>query len=75
MLGLGETPKARAITLNKILKSIYDGGKGAEKNNITDMLTDLRHLCDYKNISFEECDRSARAHYLPEREAQSLNCE
>lgn len=62
----GATPKARAKHLKKILAGIYDDGKGATKANVTDMLTDLRHLCDAEGIDFFRCDRLARDHYMPE---------
>lgn len=60
------TPKSRAKALKKILAATYDDGQGATKANITDMLTDLRHLCDAEGLSFAECDRAAYRHYGPE---------
>lgn len=62
----GITPKSRAKALKKILAKTYDDGRGATPANITDMLTDLRHLCDAEGLSFAECDRAAYRHYGPE---------
>lgn len=63
----GTTPVQRANELKKILKKTYDDGRGATPANITDMLTDLRHLCDAENLSFADLDRVAYGHYCPER--------
>mgnify|MGYP001462708563 CR=1 FL=1 len=66
----GTTPAQRAKELKKILKTTYDDGRGATPVNITDILTDLRHLCDAEGLSFADLDRVACGHYGPER-AQS----
>lgn len=62
----GSTPAQRAKELKKILKKTYDEGRLATPANITDMLTDLRHLCDAENLSFADLDRVAYQHYGPE---------
>ncbi len=33
---------------------------------ITDLLVDLRHLCDFKGLSFVDHDRTAHDHYTEE---------
>jgi hypothetical protein len=33
---------------------------------ITDLLSDLRHLCDRRSLAFLECDGRADRHYLHE---------
>jgi hypothetical protein len=68
----GNTPKQRAKTLKTHLAAIYDDGRGATKANVTDILTDLRHLCDAEGIDFADCDRNARDHYLPEIRWKSI---
>lgn len=58
----GNTPTQRARALQTVLNKLYDPyGKEA---NITDMLTDLRHLCDYKSYDFADCNRIAYTHYV-----------
>jgi hypothetical protein len=37
-----------------------------EKSNLVDFLTDARHWCDRKRLSFAELDRLAYQHYLAE---------
>jgi hypothetical protein len=66
----GITPKARAKALDKILKRVFD--EYAEEENVVDMLTDLRHLCDAKGWEFGELDRIAYQHYLPENQEQAI---
>jgi len=63
----GTTPKQRAKSLTTILNKTYDphGARG----NVTDMLTDLRHLCDVKGWDFADLDRQAYQRYLTEKEA------
>lgn len=63
----GTTPAQRAKELRKILKTTYDDGRGATPANITDMLTDLRHLCDAEGLSFADLDRVAYGYHCPER--------
>lgn len=36
-------------------------------HKVTDMLTDLRHLCDQEALDFGKLDRLAYEHYLRER--------
>ena len=56
----GTTPKQRAKHLEKALKAMYD--EYGEATNVTDILTDLRHLCMVKGWDFFNCDRIARDH-------------
>lgn len=69
----GTTPKERAASLNRVLKSLYDDEEKGP-NNVIDMLTDLRHLCDVKGWSFENCDRIAKGHYAPEKQSNTVEC-
>lgn len=63
----GTTPAQRAKELKTILKKTYDKRRVATPANITDMLTDLRHLCDAEGLSFADLDRMAYGLYVPER--------
>ena len=68
----GTTPQQRARVLRRLLARTYDPGKGADPENIADMLTDLRHLCDAKGWNFAELDRIAYRHYVPEKREQCI---
>ena len=61
----GSTPKARAKELTKILASIYD--KDGDESNVTDVLTDIRHLCEVKGYSLEDHLHRAYIHCLEEK--------
>jgi len=63
----GITPKQRAKSLTTLLNKTYDP-HGAQEN-VTDMLTDLRHLCDVNGWDFADLDRQAYQHYRTEKEA------
>ena len=67
----GKTPKERAKELDRVLKRLYD--RYGKRDNVVDMLTDLRHLCDGQGLDFGECDRIAYQNYLPEMVAQSMD--
>lgn len=67
----GNTLKQRAAELNKALNALYD--PFGKEDNVTDMLTDLRHLCLVKNWDFFRCDRVARDHAAVEQHAGSLS--
>ena len=66
----GTTPKQRTKSLTTLLNKTYDpcGARG----NVTDMLTDLRHLCDVNGWDFAELDRQAYDHYVTEKAAGGL---
>lgn len=66
----GTTPKARARTLHKELKRLYD--EAGPPENVTDMLVDLRHLCDVRGWDFADLDRQAYQHYLVEHAAGTV---
>ena len=55
----------RSKKIGKILQFHYDP-YGPEEN-VTDVLTDLRHYCDKHKLDFAKCDRMAYQHYLAER--------
>ena len=67
----GKTPKVRAKELDRVLKRLYD--RYGKRDNVVDMLTDLRHLCDGQGLDFGECDRIAHNNYLPEMATQSMD--
>ena len=67
----GTTPKQRAKSLTTLLNKTYDPC-GAQEN-VTDMLTDLRHLCDVKGWDFADLDRHAYQHYIGDRYAGGVD--
>ena len=67
----GTTPTQRTKSLTTLLNKTYDP-YGA-RCNVTDMLTDLRHLCDVKGWDFADLDRQAYQHYIEEKEAGGLD--
>ena len=69
----GTTPRTRGAALTAILNKTYD--PFGKVDNVTDMLTDLRHLCDLKGYDFANCDRIAYDHYLVEKAHHSLTKE
>ena len=61
---LNTNQRARSRKAVKILNRSYE--RGQHLTNVVDMLTDLRHLCDVKNIDFYEADTRAYEHYQEE---------
>lgn len=37
------------------------------EQNLVDLLTDLAHMCDARNLNMARCLRTARTHYMAER--------
>lgn len=64
----GTTPQQRATVLARVLRHTYEdvATHAVTAQNITDMLADLRHLCDVKGIDFANRDRIAYDHYCAE---------
>lgn len=69
----GTTPKQRAASLQKILSRTYD--EYGEHSNVTDALTDLRHLCDRYGYDFATADRTAYRHCAEEKAHNSIEGE
>lgn len=72
------TPMDRAGFVQRIEHvSPYDEGLDADGNMVspsdfvTDLLTDIRHYCDARNVDFAACDRLAYRHYAAERHDRS----
>lgn len=65
----GTAPAQRAAALARRLRHTYEDikTKAVTAQNVTDMIIDLRHLCEAKNIDFANCDRIAYDHYCIER--------
>ena len=57
----------RAMRIKKVIHN-YAGEANALQANITDTLTDLRHLCDMENLDFYAMIESSYHHYLAETE-------
>ena len=49
------------------LNMIYDLAGGQDRSNVINLLTDLRHFCDNKNISFFEACEISYQHYLEDK--------
>lgn len=62
------TPQQRATAVARVLRHTYEDIKtqAVTAQNVTDMLTDLRHLCDAKKIDFAARNRIAYTHYCAE---------
>ena len=72
------TPEDRAEFVSRIEQvSPYDEGLDAQGNMVspsefmTDLLTDIRHYCDARDVDFAACDRSAYGHYVAERHGEA----
>ena len=57
--------KTCAKKITAVIKTFYEIED--KKASITDILTDLRHFCDSKNMDFADCDRIAYIHYTVEK--------
>jgi len=53
------------VTAEKALTAVYDD---TGEEGITDILSDLRHLCDVKRLDFAKLDRRAYRNYAGEFE-------
>jgi hypothetical protein len=77
--GLGEMPDSlpdeqplhyRRMIAKRALMAGYDDTDAPEQC-VTDLLGDLRHLCDALGLDFAELDRAADRHYAQEKARQS----
>lgn len=71
--GIGEMPepepprhKHGQTVAKRALLATYE--VDCPEDAISDMLTDLRHLCDAMGLSFADLDNQAHANYLAEQE-------
>ena len=55
-----------ALRTIKRYKDIRGTDESDLETNVTDLLTDLRHLCDAKSFDFAKLDRMAYSHYSVE---------
>lgn len=58
--------RQRAAKVKAILCSKYGARTEGVATALTDLLTDIRHLCDAETLAFADCDESAYAHYSAE---------
>lgn len=66
----GPTNEDRANTAYSTLlayNSYKGGGNGDHADDITDLLTDLRHLCDQTGEDFNYCLRVSQEHHIEEK--------
>src|SRR4051794_20270510 len=63
-----ETIQIKSSRLYKKLKRIIDNDDSLEDSGcaVSDILADLRHICDEKGFDFAELDRVGYAHYRAE---------
>lgn len=59
------TPKDNAWRIHLMIQSFKSTGIYANDpaTNIVDILTDIRHFCDLRQINYEAVDRIASMHY------------
>lgn len=61
--------RRRAGRVQALLQSYRDGDPHAEESqHVTDLLCDMRHYAQLRNLNLEACDRMAQEHYLVERQ-------
>lgn len=61
--------RSRAAKLSAALRLHYDAESEGYDSALRDLLTDARHLCDIKQLSYADADRMAQQHYSAERYA------
>lgn len=67
LTGLPTVPY-RLATLKKAMVEIYEVGLPVELHYaITDILADIRHMCDQLNLDFGALDKTAHSVYLNEK--------
>jgi len=54
------------IVVKRALRSGYEWADEDPETTITDILVDLRHLCDALGVDFVAVDASANTHYVRE---------
>jgi len=67
--------KERAAKAEKALRAAYDEGQAeGEKevwsSDIVDLLTDLRHYCFARRLSFSKCNSIAQNHFDTENKSE-----
>lgn len=60
------TREERRVIAKRGLLAAYPEAADEPRQSMTDMLADLRHVCDALGISFSELDECANDHYLEE---------
>lgn len=69
---LGKTPesinrnKYRCITIKRAILASYEDAEDDIGSALTDVLADLRHLCDAVGLDFFDHDKVAYGHYSAE---------
>ncbi len=53
----------------KLLDDHYDARANGYPTALSDLLADVRHFCDYRNLSLGDIDRRAHQHYRGEKQA------
>jgi hypothetical protein len=60
-----QTNRTRAVRVERLITGY--AGEAIDPANITDVLTDLRHLCDRRDYDFHDMVHSSYLHYAEER--------
>lgn len=58
--------RARTIRVRDILNECYSAKTENSETALTDLLADIRHFCDAKELAFSDVDRRAHEHYSAE---------
>ena len=61
------TNRERAEIAAECLDQLPDAANNSSRENVIDLLTDLRHFCDYDLQDFEDLVRISREHWEAER--------
>lgn len=65
---MGSLPAYRAGRAKKAVRSVYKNHyRILTQEDLTDILADLRHLCDSRGWDFCNIDRIAYHHYIQEK--------
>lgn len=68
---MGAYNRHQSKTINKILVEHYKAKTDGYDKALQNMLTDVRHFCDYSNLVLGDIDRRAHQNYRGERQAAS----
>ncbi len=60
--------RERAARVFGIVLANYSAKSEGNETALTDLLSDIRHFCDAKNLCLGDIDRTAHGHYLAELE-------
>ena len=56
----------RAMEAYQAISLLPDSDKQSDKENVTDLLTNLMHYCNFNGVEFNRCLSNAALHYNAE---------